>query len=92
MGPGVAGGIGILVGVPLSVAAIAAMGIGLVYSIILYRHWPFVVLSILTILFAMEIVAEFGPVGIYNLVPIIYGIITSIFWLVWVAKFRKEHA
>ena len=92
MGPGVAGGIGILMGGPITVAAIVAMGAGLVYTVILYQHWPFIVLSILTVLFAAEIVTEFGPVELYNLAPIIYGVITSTFGLAWAMKFRREHA
>ena len=92
MGSGVAGGIGLLIGIPLAIAAIAAMGAGLIYTIILFRHWPLIVLLIMTILFVTEIVTEFGPVVFYNLAPIIYGIITSIFGLAWFTKFRKEHA
>lgn len=89
MDPAMAGGIGILIGVPLSVAALVSMCIGLVYSIVFYKHWPFVVLSITTIAFVFEIVGEFGTIEIYNFSPIIYGIVTLIFAVLWVAKLRK---
>jgi hypothetical protein len=91
MGTGTAGGIGILIMVPLSIASIGAMIAGLVYTVILFKHWPFVLLSLLSLLFIAEVVTEFGPVVFYNLVPVIYGIITSIFGFLWFTAGRKHH-
>jgi len=90
MGTGAAGGIGILIMVPLSIASIGAMIAGFVYTVILFKHWPLVVLSLLTLLFVAEVVTEFGPVIFYNLVPVIYGIITSIFGFLWFTAGRKH--
>ena len=91
MNTGVSGGIGILIGVPLSIAAIVAMFTGLFYSIIHYKHLPFDVMSIASILFILEMITELGPVAVYNISPIIYGIITLAFGLLWVTRLRKKH-
>ncbi len=91
MDAGVSGGIGILIGAPLSIAAIAAMIVGLLYSIIHYKHWPFIVMSIASILFILEMITELGPVAVYNISPIIYGIITSAFGILWVTRLRRNH-
>jgi len=92
MGSGGAGVFGLLIGVPLALASIAAMIAGFIYAIILFRHWPLAVLSVLSLFFVIEVITEFGPVLFYNLVPVVYGVITLIFALAWFAKYRKELA
>ena len=62
MDTGIAGGLGFLVVIPLSMASLVAMVIGIGYTIRLYHHWPLVALSLLSVLFVAELVAEYGSI------------------------------
>lgn len=90
MGNGVAGGLGFLVMIPLAIASLMAMVVGIGYSARLYHHWPLVFLSLLSILFVAEMVTEYGPVAFYNMVPVLYGASTCAFSLVWFLILRKR--
>lgn len=74
MGDGAAGVLGILFAVPLFLASLAALIIGVVLTV---RLWPdrlLLIQVILACLFLAEFLAEFGSVAFYNAVPVAYGI------------------
>jgi hypothetical protein len=76
MDSGVAGTLGLLLAVPMALAALAAMLAGIVLSLMLWRHWPLPLLSALSLLLVAEIVGEFGSVELYNAAPIVYGVVS----------------
>lgn len=90
MDDGIAGGLGFLVFIPLSMASLVAMVVGIGFSIRFYHHWPLVVLSLLSVLFIAEVVTEYGPAMLYNAVPILYGISACGFSLAWFLVLRKR--
>ena len=90
MDTGSAGGLGFLVLVPLSITLLVAMVVGIGCTIQLYYHWPLIVLSLLSVLFVAELVTEYGSAKFYNIVPILYGVITCVFSAAWFLVFRKR--
>lgn len=74
MDSGAAGVLGFLVAIPLAVASIAALVVGIVLSLLLWRHWPLPLLAAMTILFVAEVVTEAGTPALYNTAPFLYGI------------------
>jgi hypothetical protein len=88
MGTGAAGVLGFLVAIPLALASIAALVVGVVLSFVLWRHWPLPLLSVMTVLFLAELVLEAGPVAIYNAVPFLYGIGTLVICGIWFSVVR----
>jgi len=90
MGSGTAGGLGFLVFIPLSLASLAAIVVGIVHTIKRYHHWQLVVLSVLSVMFVAEMITEYGSVMFYNLVPIVYGVCTCVFSFVWFVILRKR--
>jgi hypothetical protein len=74
MNSGAAGVLGFLVAIPVAVASIAALVVGIVLSLLLWRHWPLLLLTGMTILFVAEIVTEAGTTALYNAAPFLYGI------------------
>jgi hypothetical protein len=74
MNSGAAGVLGFLVAIPLAVASIAALVVGIVLSLLLWRHWPLLLLTGMTILFVTEVVTEAGTTAFYNAAPFLYGI------------------
>ena len=90
MDSGTAGGIGFLVLIPLALASLGAMAVGIVQAIRYYRHWPLIILSVLTLLFLAEIVTEYGSVKFYNMAPIIYGLCVCAICFAWFGFLRKR--
>lgn len=87
---GWAGGLGLLVAVPLSLLALAAIGLGVLLSLLLWRHWPLPVLSAASLLLLAEIVGEYGPVAFYNAAPVIYGLIVLAVSAAWFLFARRR--
>jgi hypothetical protein len=90
MDSGTAGVMGFLVFIPLSLASLAAIVVGIVLAIKLYHHWQLIILSVLSVMFVAEMITEYGSVMFYNMVPIFYGVITCAFSLVWFGILRKR--
>jgi hypothetical protein len=85
-----AGGLGFLVLIPLSIISLAAILVGFVYTIILFRHRRLIILSLLSILFLIEAVAEYGSPLFYSFVPLLYGLIVCAFSFAWFFVRRKR--
>lgn len=83
MDSGAAGGLGFLVAIPLALAFIAAVVVGIVLSLVLWRHWPLLLLAAMTILFVAEIVTEAGNAALYNAAPFLYGIASLAICGIW---------
>ena len=90
MGTGTAGVLGLLFAVPVALVLIVMMATGIILTVKLYKHWQLVTLSISSILFIVELVTEAGPSGFYNLVPVIYGLITCVLTFSWFLLRRKK--
>lgn len=85
-----AGGFGYLLLIPLTAMALGAMLLGLVFALRLLRHWPLALLALASLLLIAEIVTEFGPVLLFNLAPLIYGVIACGFGGAWFFVLRKR--
>lgn len=90
MNSGAAGGLGFLVAIPLALAFIAALVVGIVLSLLLWRHWPLPLLAAMTILLGAEVILEAGPVAFYNGVPFIYGLGSLIICGIWFTVLRGK--
>lgn len=90
MDSGAAGVLGFLVAIPLALASIGALVVGIVLTLLLWRHWPLLLLSGMTILFVAEIVTEAGPVAFYNAVPFLYGIGSLAICGTWFSVLRAK--
>lgn len=86
-----AGVFGFLLAIPLALGALAAMLVGLALSALLWKHWPLLILSAMTILFVAEVVTEYGSVALYNIAPLIYGIGTLVISGIWFAILRAKY-
>jgi hypothetical protein len=91
MSAGTAGGIGFLVLIPLSVLSITALLIGIWYAVRLRHNIPLIMLAILSILFVVEVITEFGSPLFYNSVNWIYGLIAIFLPLWWFFIKRKDY-
>ena len=70
----------------LSIGALAAMFTGIRFALPLREHVPLTVLSVLTLVYLVEVFARLGPAWFYDLTPLIYGIVvvlTSSFWFLF---------
>lgn len=90
MNSGAAGVLGFLVAIPLAVASIAALVVGIVLSLLLWRHWPLLLLTGMTILFVAEVVTEAGTAALYNAAPFLYGIGSLAICGVWFVLLRGK--
>jgi hypothetical protein len=90
MDTGTSGGLGFMVLIPLSIASLVAMVIGISYTIRFRQHRPLVVLSLFSVLFVAEVVTEYGSVKFYNAVSTLYGLTTCGFSLAWFFVLRKQ--
>ncbi|OFW09457.1 MAG: hypothetical protein A3G20_07000 [Acidobacteria bacterium RIFCSPLOWO2_12_FULL_59_11] len=90
MDPGTAGVLGFLVAIPLALASLAALVVGVVLSLLLWRHWPLLLLSGMTVLFVAEIIAEVGPAAFYNAAPFLYGIGSLAICGIWFSVLRGK--
>src|SRR5438445_514936 len=61
-----AAGLGFLVAIPLFLASLGAMVVGIVLSIRNWKDWTLVLLSAISLLFVAEILTEYGSTGFYN--------------------------
>lgn len=78
--------LGFFVVMPLFMVSLVAMAIGIGYTIRLYHHWPLVVISLFSVLFVAEVVADYGSV----VLPILYGISACVFSFAWFLVLRKR--
>lgn len=83
------GVLGFGVGIPLVVAALIVMPVGILVSLVV-RSWPLLALSALSILVVLEIVTEYGPAAFYNATPIVYGIAVVALCGRWFAHLRSS--
>lgn len=90
MDSGAAGVLGFLVAIPLALASIAALVVGMVQALLLWRHWPLLLLAAMTTLFVAEIVTEAGPVAFYNAIPFLYGIGSLAICGIWFSVLRAR--
>ena len=85
-----AGGFGYLLLIPLTAMSFGAMLLGLIMAARLFRHRPLALLALVSLLFVAEIVTEFGPVLLFNLAPLIYGLVACGFGGAWFFALRKR--
>lgn len=85
-----AGGFGYLLLIPLTAMSLGAMLLGLVFAARLLRHRPLALLTLASLLLVAEIVTEFGPVLLFNLAPLIYGVIACGLGCVWFFALRRR--
>lgn len=90
MDPGSAGGLGILVAVPLFLVSLAAMVSGLLLSVRLWKDWSLRILSGMSILFLVEFLFEYGSAGFYNAVTGLYGVGVVAISGAWFVGVRKR--
>jgi len=90
MDSGAAGVLGFLVAIPLALVSIAALVVGIVLSLSLWRHRPLLLLAGMSILFVAEVVSEAGSVAFYNAAPFLYGIGSLAICGIWFAVLRGK--
>ena len=83
MSSGVAGGIGFLVLIPLTLVALVSVPTGMYLSIVLRKDVVLPLLSILTILALVEVITEAGSVAFYNATAWVYGVLVMILEVSW---------
>jgi hypothetical protein len=90
MDDGTAGGLGFLVIIPLSLASLAAIVVGIVLSVRIWNEWALVILSGMSLLFIAEVFTEYGSTAFYNAVPVAYGIGVTAISVVWFLVLRRR--
>ena len=90
MDTGTAGGVGLLVLVPLTMAAIVAVVIGIRHTVRQWRHWPLVVCSLFSALYLVVFLTEVGPDWFRDLLPIAYGLTMVVLGLRWFLSLRRR--
>lgn len=83
MSTGVAGGIGFLVLIPLTLLALVSVPTGIYLSFVLREDIVLPLLSVLTILMVVEVVTEAGSVAFYNATAWVYGVLGTILVASW---------
>ena len=83
--------LGFFVAIPLAFASFAAMVAALVLSMMLWRHWPLLILSALTVLSVAVIALVHGSEAFYNLAAILYGLGVVAMTGLWFLVLRKRH-
>jgi hypothetical protein len=87
---GTAGGIGLLLLVPLALMSMVTAPIG-VYRTLGFRHdaalWT---LSLITVLMVVQLFAELGPVQVQNLVWLGYGVLVFLLQASWFLVRRRR--
>jgi len=79
----------IFIGLWLAIPSGIALVVGIVLSLMVWRHWPLHILSLATLLVVAEVMTEAGPVVFYKVAPLAYCITCFAFALVWFARFRN---
>lgn len=85
-----AAALGFSVGIPLTMISLLLMVIAILYTVFLRRNKPLVGLSLITILFIIEMLGEYGPPFLYNVSPIIYGTVSITITILWFLVYRKR--
>ena len=88
---GTAALLGFFVAIPLVIASIAAMVVGIILCVRLWKKWPLVILSGMSILFIAELFTEYGSTAFYNAVPIVYGVGVLVISGLWFLVLRRRH-
>jgi hypothetical protein len=83
--------LGFFVAIPLAFASIAAMVAALVLSMMLWRHWPLLILSALTVLSVAVIAMVHGSEAFYNSAAILYGVGVVAMTGRWFLVLRRRH-
>jgi hypothetical protein len=81
----------ILIGLWLILPSGIAAVVGIVLSLIVWRHWPLLVLSLLTLLLLKEILTDAGSAKFFAEAQIAYAITCFAFTLAWFTRFRKRY-
>ncbi|MBR9910652.1 MAG: hypothetical protein GYB33_09925 [Gammaproteobacteria bacterium] len=74
MDTGTAGGVGFLILIPLALAVLASVPLGLYYSLLFWRDRVLVFLAVITLIMLVQLFAELGSVKFRNLVGLLYGV------------------
>ena len=83
--------LGFFLGIPLAFASFAAMVAAFVLSMMLWRHWPLLILSALTVLSVAVIALVHGSEAFYNFAAILYGLGVVAMAGLWFLVLRKRH-
>jgi hypothetical protein len=65
--------------------------VGIVLSLIVWRHWPLPFLSLMTLLLLIELLTDAGTAEFFAEAQIAYAITCFAFTLVWFTRFRKRY-
>ena len=83
--------LGFFVAIPLAFASFVAVVAALVLSMMLWRHWPLLILSALTVLSAAVVALVHGSEAFYNSAAILYGVGVVAMTGLWFLVLRKRH-
>lgn len=87
---GAAGVFGFLVAIPLMLASLAAIGYGVFAAARLRRPSLLVLLAALSVLYVIQTFGEFGPVGLRNAAPVVYGTSVVLACGLWFLVLRRR--
>jgi len=90
MSTGVAGGLGFLVLIPLTLLALVSLPAGIYLSFVLRKDIVLPLLSVLTILMAAEVISEAGSVAFYNATTWVYAVLGTILVASWFLVRRRR--
>jgi hypothetical protein len=88
--PGVAGVVGLLVLVPLALAAAVAIPVGIILTFVGGREPMLFLLSVLTSVAVVELVGEFGGAIVLNAFFGLYGVLVVVLAAAWFLVRRKS--
>ena len=83
--------LGFFVAIPLVFASFAAMVAAFVLSVMLWRHWPLLILCALSVLSVAMMAMVHGSEAFYNGVAIVYGVGVVAATGLWFLVLRKRH-
>ncbi|NHN38991.1 hypothetical protein G8764_16905 [Pseudomaricurvus alcaniphilus] len=83
MDTGTAGGVGFLILIPLALAALTSVPLGLYYSLPFWRDRVLVFLAVITLIMLVQLFAEWGPVKFRNLAGLLYGVTVLLIEASW---------
>ncbi len=90
-----AAGLGLAVAVPLALAALIAVPVGIGFSVVLWRDGILPCLSVLTVLWIVEVITQAGSVAFYNATtgPIYasFVLVLEASWFLW-RRMRGQRA
>ncbi len=91
VGSNMAGGVGFLLLIPLSVMGLLMISIALWKTVVLANQPVLWGLALLSLLFVIEAVTEFGPPALYNAVTVFYSLVAVLLPLNWFVIVRKKY-